>query len=142
MDCVLFSISSGGQGRSLITYIVAIGLFSLLLLGNNLILVDPCHLVDLALLVQQRLVQLYSEITSSALESDVTRDTVVQEYLGGRERGDMSVGSDSLHLPTTGIHRFRAVSHSNSLPSSVSRMNLLSSLEKETRGSASNEDGD
>ena len=44
--------------------------------------------------------------------------------------------------PTTGTHRLRSLSHSYSLPSSVSRMNLLSSREKETRGSASNAEGD
>ena len=42
---------------------------------------------------------------------------------------------------TEGIHLFNASSYSYSWPSSVSRINLLSSLEKEIRGSASNSDG-
>jgi hypothetical protein len=44
--------------------------------------------------------------------------------------------------PTTGTHLLRSSSHSYSLPSSVSRMYLLSSRENETRGSASNAEGD
>lgn len=42
---------------------------------------------------------------------------------------------------TVGIHRFKAVSYSNSWPSSVSKMNLSSSFEKEMRGSLSNSEG-
>ena len=42
---------------------------------------------------------------------------------------------------TVGIHRFNTVSYSNSRPSSVSRINLSSSFEKEIRGSLSNSEG-
>lgn len=59
-------------------------------------------------------------------------DGRVQSYAG--ERLD--------EMPTTGTHRLRSLSHSYSLPSSVSRMNLSSSRENETRGSSSNAEGD
>ena len=42
---------------------------------------------------------------------------------------------------TTGTHLFSASSNSNSSPLSASRMNLLASLEKETRGSPSKSSG-
>ena len=44
--------------------------------------------------------------------------------------------------PTTGIHLRRALSHSYSVPSSVSSKNLLSTFENETRSSASKSEGD
>jgi len=45
-------------------------------------------------------------------------------------------------MPTTGIHLLSAPSHSNSAPSSASNKNFSSTLEKATRGSASNSEGD
>jgi hypothetical protein len=45
-------------------------------------------------------------------------------------------------MPTTGIHRLSAPSHSNSAPSSVSSRNFSSTVEKAMRGSASNCEGD
>jgi hypothetical protein len=44
--------------------------------------------------------------------------------------------------PTEGIHLFSTLSYSYSAPSSVSRINLLSSLEKDMRGSLSKSEGD
>lgn len=45
-------------------------------------------------------------------------------------------------VPTTGTHLFSPLTNSYSLPSSVSRIHLSSSLEKEIRGSLSNSEGD
>ena len=44
--------------------------------------------------------------------------------------------------PTTGIHLLRAVSHSYSVPSSVSRIYLSSSFENDTLLSESNAEGE
>ncbi len=45
-------------------------------------------------------------------------------------------------VPTTGTHLFSPLMYSYSGPSSVSRIHLSSSLEKEIRGSLSNSEGD
>ena len=54
---------------------------------------------------------------------------------GGKEMGHASV-------PTTGTHLFNPWMYSYSVPSSVSRIHLSSSLEKEIRGSLWNSEGD
>lgn len=59
----------------------------------------------------------------------------------GKLKGLRGQGWSGCGRPTEGIHLLRAESYEYSSPSSVSKMNLLSSLEKETRGSLSNSAG-
>jgi hypothetical protein len=47
-----------------------------------------------------------------------------------------------IYVPTTGTHLFSPLTYSYSVPSSVSRIHLSSSLEKEIRGSLLNSEGD
>lgn len=45
-------------------------------------------------------------------------------------------------MPTAGIHLLKALSHSNSVPSSVSSKNFSSTFENDIRVSLSNSEGD
>lgn len=56
----------------------------------------------------------------------------------------MVLGDEEGHgyVPTTGTHLFSPLTYSYSVPSSVSRIHLSSSFEKEIRESLSNSEGD
>lgn len=72
--------------------------------------------------------------------NSVERRTLMSDYVSASGFGDCR-SQYGLYL-TTGTHLLNAVSHSNSVPSSVSKRNFPSSFEKEILSSASNADGD
>ena len=98
-------------------------LFNLLSCYRVICFVDTFDLVNLLLLLEQRIVYLW------ILKKKNQWLFVYKSY----------VRIKSGH--TIGIHLFSTWSNSNSCPSSVSKMNFWSSLKKEIRGSLSNSDG-